>query len=110
MRPCQGSTWWALHRSAAEWIIQNTSASADRYFKRALVPDENYYQMLMDASPFSTSIIQDDLHYICWDGWHPRALRDYDLQGMVATDKLFARKFDDESRNLLDALDDLRGQ
>ncbi|HEV2376835.1 MAG TPA: beta-1,6-N-acetylglucosaminyltransferase [Streptosporangiaceae bacterium] len=108
LRLRQGSAWWAMHRPAAQWVLDygDRRPEVQRFFSRALIPAENYFQMLFDASPFRDQLVQDDLHFQCWDRWHPRVLSEADLGPLLASHKLFARKFDaDQHPGVLDELD-----
>jgi Core-2/I-Branching enzyme len=108
LRPRQGSAWWALHRPAAQWVLDfgDRHPEVGRFFSRVLIPAENYFQMLLDASPYRDALVQDDLHFQSWDRWHPRVLGQADLPALLASPKLFARKFDeDQDRAVLDELD-----
>jgi hypothetical protein len=110
MRPCQGSQWFALHREAAEYVLDylDSHPRVVRFFRHVQIPDENAVHMVVDASPHRAAVVQDDLHWIAWEREHPRLLTDGDLPTMLATDKLFARKFDSElAPEALDRLDAL---
>lgn len=110
LRPRQGSAWWALDRAAAQWVLDygDRKPGVQRFFSRVLIPAENYFQMLFDASPFRDQLVQDDLHFQWWDRWHPRVLGHADLDAMLASRKLFARKFDCVlAPEILDELDRL---
>jgi hypothetical protein len=108
LAPRQGSAWWALHRAAAQWVLDYGDSYPEirQFFSRVLIPAENYFQMLFDASPYRDQLIQNDLHFQAWDRWHPRVLGQADLPELLASPKLFARKFDsDQDREVLDELD-----
>ncbi|MCZ2817350.1 beta-1,6-N-acetylglucosaminyltransferase [Modestobacter sp. VKM Ac-2984] len=110
LRPCQGSQWFALHRDAAQYVLDylDSHPRAVRFFRHVQIPDENAVHMVIDGSPHRSTVVQDDLHWIAWEREHPRVLRADDLSAMLATGKLFARKFDDgrapEALDRLDAL------
>jgi hypothetical protein len=108
LRPRQGSAWWALHRAAAQWVVDcgDRHPEVARFFGRVLIPSENYFQMLLDASPYRDALVQDDLHFQLWDGWHPRVLGQADLGALLDSRKLFGRKFDaGQDAAVLDELD-----
>lgn len=109
LRPLQGSQWWALSREAAQWCLETVERRPDvlSYFRRVFVPDECFVPMLLLSSPLRTSVVNDDLHFIDWDGWHPRTLTTDDLPALRRSPKLFARKFALKSDTaILDALDE----
>ena len=78
------------------------------FFRRASSPDEAFFQSILLSSPLAETIVNDDLRYIDWSegGASPRVLTTYDLDRMLASHCLFARKFDPRvDSEVLDALD-----
>jgi hypothetical protein len=62
-----------------------------------LIPDEIFYQTILLNSPLQQTVVNDEVHYIAWpelSGPHPDILGVPDFDRFMATDKLFARKFD----------------
>ena len=107
LRLYQGSQWWALSRDAARYAVETFIRRPElrRFFRRTQAPDEFALHTVLGNSPLLPTLVNDDLHYVHWDGWHPRPLTMPDLTPITASDKLFARKVDD--RRLLDELDKL---
>jgi core-2/I-Branching enzyme len=108
--PAQGLAYWALSRGALAYAVDYAQRRPDvaRFFRRALAADENYFQMVLLSSPLSGGLVNEDLRYLVWDEWHPRTLTRQDLEPMLASRKLFARKFDETvDSDVLDALDSL---
>lgn len=110
LREAQGFAYWGLTPAAVNHVRRTlqTSPRIRRYFRTAFAPDESLFQMLLLASPFADQCVNNDLHYIArWEGWHPSVLTAADVPAMLASDKLFARKFDmttaPEALDLLDA-------
>jgi hypothetical protein len=110
MKLYQGSAWWTLSRAAAHYTVETfvRRRTLRRYFRRVMVPDEFLFQMVLCNSDFMPTIVNDDLHFIHWDGWHPKLLERADLSAIAQSFKLFARKLDEERDHaLLDELDSL---
>jgi hypothetical protein len=109
-RPHGGSMWWCLTRECVDYIdrfVQQNPAYL-RYFKTVFIPDESFFQSIVSNSPFKDRIVSDDLRYADWDNpnpSYPRTLETTDFDRLVASSKLFARKFDDRSLDLLDLID-----
>lgn len=113
MRPLQGSQWWALSAAAARHVLGFLVERPDvvRFFRRVRIPDENVVQMVVDASSHRDGAVQDDLHYIVWPGSHPLDLGLADLDALLASPKLFARKVHSTTDGaLLDRLDELHAR
>src|SRR5207248_4925894 len=100
---------WALSREAIEYAIEllRTEPKVRRFFNRVLAPDEYFFQMILLASPLAPAIVNRDLNYIRWDGWHAGVMRREDAEAALATpSKYFARKFDMELEpEALDVID-----
>jgi core-2/I-Branching enzyme len=79
-----------------------------RFFRHVKMPDEIYVQTVLLNSPLRETIVADDIHYIDWSrgGSHPKTLGTEDYAKIVASGKLFARKFDPvHDAQILDLLD-----
>jgi hypothetical protein len=109
LRLLQGSQWWTLSRRAARLAVETfvRRPSLRRYFRRVQAPDEWAFQMVLGNSPLGDTIVDDDLHFIRWRGWHAETLTRADLPSIAASPKLFARKLDARDATLADGLDEL---
>jgi hypothetical protein len=112
-----GSTWWALTRGATVYISDqfDSNRGLRRYLRTSFLADEAYIPTLLMASPFAAAITGHNLtfaHFTSTSGPHPKILRADDLEDLVSSHKLFARKFDaliDEAvMTKLDALMDAK--
>jgi len=105
--PYTGSAHWCLSRDCLEYIARSDPELA-RFFQRSAVPDESFFQTLLMNSPLASTLVNDDLRYIDWSegGPSPRVLTSYDLERMLRSSALFARKFDPRvDAAVIDALD-----
>jgi hypothetical protein len=105
-----GSSYWVLNRASADYITsfvkQNKSYS--RYFKRAHISDELYFQTILLNSSHRSTIVNDNHRYIDWSrpDESPAVMRLDDLDRMLKSNKLFARKFDETIESeILDTID-----
>lgn len=111
---CWGGTQWTtLRRAAAEHVAERVLEGGElvEWFRRTVCPDEALVQtLLMAAGRFR--LVDDDLRYVDFSGrrdGHPRTLLRRDLDSVIASGKIFARKLDSAiDPVLLDALDDFR--
>ena len=99
LTPYGGSALWCLSRACAEYV--HGFLKQDRrilpFFNSVLIPDEIFYQTILLNSPLQPTVVDDEVHYIAWpelSGPHPDILGLPDFDRFMATDKLFARKFD----------------
>jgi hypothetical protein len=116
MKPYGGSQWWTLSRAAMMHIAE---VAKDRpevlsFFRHTFIPDESFIQSIVSNSHLADRVVSDDLRLIIWDRPtppYPATLTIQDLDLLLASEKLFARKFHpgtDEA--ILDALDDRNGR
>lgn len=93
-----GSTYWCLARPLVEHVHATVRARPElvRFFEHAYLPDELFFQTLLGASQHAASIVDDNLRYVDWSTTPaPKILTMDDLPALLASDKLFARKFDE---------------
>ena len=100
VRPFGGSQWWNLSRAAAEYVFRFLDEHPDylTYHHYTLAPDELFFQSIFLGTGFTGryEVVNDSLRFMAWPGGasHPRTLVSADLPAMLASEKLFARKFD----------------
>lgn len=108
-----GSQWMTLYRDHVQYIIEQAifSRKLIQFFKYSWAPDEFFFQTILFNSPYRNELINNNLRYIAWEEGKasPKTTTPQDIQTVIQSDKLFARKFD-ESRypELLNELDRLR--
>jgi hypothetical protein len=106
--PAQGLAYWSLSREAIAYCLDYARRHPElgSYLKRSFAADENYFQMVLLASELAPRLVNEDLRYLNWDVYHPHTITMADLEPMLASRKLFARKFDSRvDREVMDALD-----
>jgi hypothetical protein len=91
-----GSAWVALSREAAAYVASAETRRFRLFFRNTLCPEESFFQTVLLNSPYADRVINRDLHYIKWAGEasNPVILTADHYDAMVASGKLFARKFD----------------
>lgn len=108
-----GSTWWALTHSAISYLAKefDSNRALRRYLLTGFLVDEVYVPTLIMASPLALNVVGENVTYAKWtptSGPHPKTLRIDDLNELLNSKKLFARKFDATSdQAILDTLDGL---
>ena len=116
-----GDACWALSRDACEYIIEFMECHPElgRYFRNTFTSDEMLFHTILGNSPFRPQV-KRSLFYRDWPLTardHPAMLHDahirlFEAQEEVwvedqfgAGEALFARKFSDDSLDLLDRID-----
>jgi hypothetical protein len=112
MRPYGGSQWFCLPKRHVDHVLELTKQHPEivAFFKRALIPDELFFQTILMNSPYREEIkVDDNLRFIDWNKRCvplPATMLSEDLERILGTGKLFARKFDPAmDGTVLDKLD-----
>lgn len=103
-----GSAWHILSRDFCEWLIKDEKAKAiSQFLKNVKMPNEFLMQALIMHSPFKDTLVPDYRRKVIWRQRqpHPEVLRIQDLDEVLSSECLFARKFDEQiDRSLLEAI------
>lgn len=120
--PYHGSQWWAMTRECAEDMLKSMSSDNPvwRFCKKVETPDEILIQTLVGNSRFADKIrhhYEHDTcrgedrgsHYIDWSSKGcplPKSLDLEDFGNLYHSSCLFARKFDESSKTLIQSLEE----
>jgi hypothetical protein len=108
--PVGKSQWLSITMEAVLFIINYLDEHPEvvRFFKLTWAPDEMIFQTILYNSTFRSKLINNNLRYIDWSDGNasPKTLDYEDVDKLLASNALFARKFD-MARNpeLFDMLD-----
>ncbi len=95
----RGGNWFSITRELAQYLTGNEQM-VRRYFHHTLNGDELFLQCVASTAPFADRIVKDDnLRLIDWQrtefgGCSPHTFTMADKDMLLASDRLFARKFD----------------
>jgi len=122
LEPYSGGTWWCLTRDACQYILDfiEQNPHVTTFFQDTFAPDEALFHTILGNSPFA-SRIRRGLFYTDWsaNGAHPAMINDQQVAFFEAQQKihlrdiygsgevLFARKFSDDSLDLLQRIDSM---
>jgi core-2/I-Branching enzyme len=117
-----GDACWALSRDACVYILEFAACNphVERYFRNTFTSDEMFFHTILGNSPLR-SRVRRGLGYRDWSipGAHPAMLNDVHIASFEQQEKvwvedqfgsgeaLFARKFSDDSPDLLQRIDDM---
>lgn len=110
LAPFAGRTHWCLSRACLEEVAGFVARRPDvvREFRWRSHPDESFFHTIVMNSALAGAVVNDDLRYVDWSQNlpSPRTLTSADLDLMLASHDLFARKFDPAvDARVLDLLD-----
>jgi hypothetical protein len=107
LEPYTGFGHWCLSRACLEYVAAR-DPELTSFFRWSSSPDEAYFQTVLMNSPLADTLVNDDLRYVDWSegGASPKVLTSWDLERMLRSPALFARKFDARiDPDVIDALD-----
>lgn len=107
----KGSQWASITDGFCRYLVKHAPLLRAR-FKYTLCPDEIFLQTILWNSPFKKNIYAPDtgniekstLRKIDWQRGSPYVWQDADLQELLKSEALFARKFSQENMKLVDAV------
>jgi hypothetical protein len=111
LKPYGGSTWFCLTKKHVDYILEYLRGKPDLldFFRRTFAPDEIFFQTIIMNSPLKDTVMNDNLRYIDWSKKGvplPALLTIDDVDNLLSSSKLFARKFDIElDEEILDLID-----
>lgn len=92
-----GSQWWCLNAETVSWLLHYLNENPEYmvFYKHSLCPDESFFHTLVMASPY-VQYVRPFLHYLQFDigKSSPKTLKVENLESLLSSDKLMARKFD----------------
>jgi hypothetical protein len=95
--PYGGGRPWLLQAQAVAYVDEfvRLNPSFARFFEHVLLPCELFFQTILLNSPLAGSIVDDHRQYMSWRGGSsPATLTLADLDRVLSSGCLFARKFD----------------
>lgn len=105
------SSWWTINNQSASYLAWffTKGNNLERFLKFCWGTDEFIIPTILINSPFKDWVVNDNLRYIDFpDGEaNPKILDMEDMDKMLASNMLFARKFDiDINVDILDKIDE----
>ncbi len=97
-----GSSWFSLTGGCVEWIKEYLKNNPDytEFFRHGVCVDEVFFQTLVHISPYAKNVANRNMTYMVWGGSKtggPNEMKINNLDKMLASDCIFARKFTDMS-------------
>ncbi len=104
------SMFWAISPEAAEYVLATVDRDSKmrRFFRFSWAPDEFLFQTILLNSSFSAQVVNENCHYYKHPPKtpSPKTFDISDFADIIASDRLYARKFDmQKSPELLDKID-----
>lgn len=96
----KGTNWFSITDDLAKYVVDHSDELLEKY-KYTLCCDEVFLQTLVVNSPFASNLyhakFDNDIHaimrFIDWERGNPYVFRNDDIEELLQSDMLFARKF-----------------
>ena len=99
----KGAQWFSITHNLATYLLAQKNIK--KFFGKSLCTDELVVQTLAYASPYRGNIAETNLRFIDWHRGNPYTFTSDDYSQLVESDRLFARKFDENvDRNIVEML------
>lgn len=101
--PYLGSNWWSITPAAADYMLRFIDRHPDyaRFHRYTIASDEIFFSSILGSATdpaLRASVVNDNQRHIVWDKpgqtEFPATLRTRDLDEILGSGKLWARKFD----------------
>ncbi|WP_443939081.1 beta-1,6-N-acetylglucosaminyltransferase [Pedobacter sp. MW01-1-1] len=104
------SSWWAITSDCAKYLVQfvEKNTKLQRFMRYTWGSDEFLIPTVLLSSIFANTIVNNNLRQTDWSagGANPKIFLKEDFKSLATSDKLFARKFDQEvDSEILDQID-----
>lgn len=99
--PYIGNQWMILSRKFCEFVCHSPEVERfKRFYRHTLIPDEGFFQTVIMNTNYKGIIVNDDKRTIDWVPagtikLRPRDFTSKDAEFLIASQGLFARKFDE---------------
>ncbi|MDR1183019.1 MAG: glycosyltransferase [Bacteroidales bacterium] len=108
--PYGGFTWWSFTGECVSHIFNECKQGGKlyEYYRYTLLSDEMLFHTLLMNSKYKNTIVNYNLRKIDWStgGPHPKLWKMEDIKELLASPRLFARKFDENiDSEILDKLE-----
>ena len=90
----KGAQWFSITDRMARYLLARKQEIHKR-FKDGIAADELFVQTIVMESPYSRLVQNNTMRKIDWTRGRPYTWRKQDLDELLHSDKLFARKFDE---------------
>ena len=88
----KGMNWFSITGELAKYVLLQEK-EIKKMYQYGLCVDELFLQTIVWNSPFKENITNNTMRYIDWKRGNPYVFQEDDFKELMATDKLFARKF-----------------
>ena len=89
----KGETWVSLTDDMVQHLLASEKLIKKQFY-HAMCVDELFMQSIAKASPYADTIVENDFRAIDWERGSPYTYRKEDVPQLLASEDLFARKFD----------------
>lgn len=89
----KGTNWFSITHELAEYILSKEDLIRKQFYY-SLCADEIFLHSVVMASPYRETVVNNSLRAIDWTRGSPYVYKKEDVDALLLSDNLFARKFD----------------
>ena len=93
IQPYKGTQWFSITDALAQYILDHESLIKKQFY-HSICADEIFLHSISMASPYRDYIVKNSLRAIDWNRGNPYTYRQEDVEELLQSSNLFARKFD----------------
>lgn len=94
VQPYKGAQWFSITDAFAQYLLDQEDLIKKQFFYSSCA-DEVFLHSIAMMSPYCDHIVNDSLRAIDWKRGNPYTYRQEDVEALLHSPDLFARKFDD---------------
>ena len=94
VQPYKGTNWFSITHDLARYVLSREKLIR-RQFYYTVCADEVFLHSIVMDSPYRQNLVDDSLRAIDWTRGTPYVYRVEDVEQLLCSDRIFARKFDE---------------
>ena len=94
--PYKGTNWFSITHELAQYVLSQEKLIRKQFY-HTVCADEVFLHSVAVESPYRQTLINDSLRAIDWIRGDPYIYREADVDALLASDRIFARKFDEST-------------
>lgn len=95
IQPYKGTNWFSITHELAEYVLSREKLIQKQFYYTVCADEVFLHSIVMD-SPYRKTVVDNSLRSIDWTRGDPYVYRKEDVEDLLASEFMFARKFDEK--------------
>lgn len=95
IQPYKGTNWFSITHELAQYVLSRERLIRKQFYHTVCADEVFLHSIVMD-SPYRETLINNSLRAIDWTRGDPYVFREEDVDGLLDSECMFARKFDEK--------------